>query len=52
LAWIIGIFVCLVVLPYIGMMLFEIFSRPGPFPWRHNLESDDAKGRRAHQDVG
>jgi len=36
LAWIIGIFVFLAVVPFVGMTLFEAFSR-GPIPWREGL---------------
>jgi hypothetical protein len=38
LAWIIGIFVFLAVFPFVGMTLFEAFSRArGPIPWREGL---------------
>jgi hypothetical protein len=38
LAWIIGIFVFLAVIPFVGMTLFEAFARRrGPFPWREGL---------------
>jgi len=36
--WIIGIFVFLGVVPFVGMTLFEAFVRArGPFPWREML---------------
>jgi uncharacterized membrane protein len=36
--WIIGIFVFLGVVPFVGMTLFEAFARArGPFPWREML---------------
>jgi uncharacterized membrane protein len=36
--WIIGIFIFLGVVPFVGMTLFEAFARArGPFPWREML---------------
>ena len=36
--WIIGIFVFLGVVPFVGMTLFDAFARArGPFPWREML---------------
>ena len=36
--WIVGIFVFLAVVPFVGMTLFEAFARArGPFPWREML---------------
>ena len=36
--WTIGVFVFLVVVPFVGMTLFDAFARArGPFPWRELL---------------